>query len=349
MKLKFKDGTVIEVSETENKSKEEIIAEAKEVYKDFRDSQKVEVKDSEVLSIKQMYNDDNCAGWIFYSGDENKCWGGKSNDMGTAESLPSNDEEDFTDTMVLEKKIDLPNGMYICVGKFTDGLTIDDIPEQEVKSMNEIIEEIKKGWKIEDSQNCANGECVEDAQIKDVDPETINKLIKEEEDAVRSYENTIKIAREANDETAIARYQHIIEEEMEHIQELKDLLANDVHDSNEVEDSQVQDEPAHITFNELNEIFDKHNEENGIKHQFEDPNPLYGVMVFSNENAKNGQWKQEYPLESRSYRFSSANKYFIPGMLGNSIFAECLDESERINLVNYMYDWDIEYCYIENM
>lgn len=345
MKLKFKDGTIIEVSETEDKSKEEIIAEAKEVYKDFRDSQKVEVKDSKVISIKQMFNDDNCAGWIFYSGDENKCWGSNSNDLGLGNSLPLDDEEDNTDTMVLERKIEIPNGKYIYVGKSTGGLTIDDIPQEEIRTMDELVEEIKKDWKIEDSQK----QEVEDTQIKDVDPETINKLIKEEEDAVKSYENAIQIAKEANDEPAIARYQHIIEEEMEHIQELKDLLANDVHDSKEVEDNQVQDEPAHITFGELEKIFDKHNEENGVKHQFEDPNPLSGVMVFSNENAKNGQWKQEYPLESRSYKFSSANKYFIPGMIGNSIFAECLDESERINLVNYMHDWVIEYCYIENM
>lgn len=315
MKLKFKDGTVIEVSETEDKSKEEIIAEAKEVYKDFRDSQKqeVEVKDS----------------------------------------------IDNGDYYVLECK----NGLV----KYNDKLVLfeteaDALNYAELNNLEEPIayfadeEDKQQGIPQKDiiQDSCANGDCVEDTkenvEIKDVDPETINKLIKEEEDAVKSYENAIQIAKEANDEPAIARYQHIIEEEMEHIQELKDLLANDVHDSNEVEDSQqVQDEPAHITFGELKEIFDKHNSENNVKHQFEDPNPLYGVIVFSNENAKNGQWREEYPLESRSYRFSSANKYFIPGMIGNSIFGECLDESERINLIEYIHEWVIEYCYIENM
>lgn len=48
MKLKFKDGTIIEVSDSKGKSKEEIIAEAKKVYKDFRDSQK---KDSFITSL----------------------------------------------------------------------------------------------------------------------------------------------------------------------------------------------------------------------------------------------------------------------------------------------------------
>lgn len=46
MKLKFKDGTIIEVTDIKGLSKEEIIAEAKQVYKDFKDSQK-SVKDEE--------------------------------------------------------------------------------------------------------------------------------------------------------------------------------------------------------------------------------------------------------------------------------------------------------------
>lgn len=45
MKVKFKDGTVIEVEDCEGKSKKEIIKEAKQVYKDFKDNQ---VKDSQV-------------------------------------------------------------------------------------------------------------------------------------------------------------------------------------------------------------------------------------------------------------------------------------------------------------
>ena len=125
--------------------------------------------------------------------------------------------------------------------KFKDG-TIVEVTDTEGKSKEEIIAEAKKVYKeFKDSQNCANGECVEDTkenvEIKDVNPEEINKLIKEDEDAVRSYENAIKIARESNDEAAVARYQHIIEEEMEHIQELKDLLANDVHDSKPISDA----------------------------------------------------------------------------------------------------------------
>lgn len=142
MKFKFKDGTIIEPIETDNKSLLELKEEAKKVYKQF--------KDSEVLSIKQMFNDDNCAGWIFYSGDENKCWGSNSNDLGLGNSLPLDDEEDNTDTMVLERKIEIPNGKYIYVGNFTDGLTIDDIPQEEIRTMDELVEEIKSAWKVEE-------------------------------------------------------------------------------------------------------------------------------------------------------------------------------------------------------
>lgn len=50
MKLKFKDGTIIEVTDTKGLSKEEIVAEAKKVYKDFKDSQ---VKDGTLSQIEK--------------------------------------------------------------------------------------------------------------------------------------------------------------------------------------------------------------------------------------------------------------------------------------------------------
>lgn len=51
MKITFKDGTVVEVTNTEGKSKEEIIAEAKQVYDEFKDSQtKDSVSKEDILS-----------------------------------------------------------------------------------------------------------------------------------------------------------------------------------------------------------------------------------------------------------------------------------------------------------
>ena len=503
MKLKFKDGTIIEVSETENKTKEEIVSEAKQVYKDFKDSQKQEVKVKDSLSfggsVEFNYEIvDDLGKDIDFTNELNDfdVVVNKEQVLKEINDIMNSNDIKIFDIFVddVENKVMLLS-YRADISKFDEENADEEIENFIYGKLNDYNKDITINYQgnefkvkmfapknIQDT--CANGECVEDAQIKDVDPETINKLIKEEEDAVKSYENAIQIAREAKDETAIARYQHIIEEEMEHIQELKDLLANDVHDSKTVKDEkhinepqllsekephytimlehcnleydsfdnrvhnyggadeedakmnpyrdivydtleeaivdakklldevkpktritkisyscyyikiiewsesggnsvnengedigsfsifttfdknelpeilrkrlykdskQVQDEPAHITFGELDEIFKKHNRENGIKRQYEDPNPLYGVVVFSNENAKNGQWKKEYPLDSRSYKFSSANKYFISDMIGNSIFAESLDGSDSINLVDPIYYWDIEYCYIENM
>ena len=101
----------------------------------------------------------------------------------------------------------------------------------------------------------------------------------------------------------------------------------------------------HITFGELCSIFYKHNEEFNVTSQFEDrEHRLTGVVVFKSEN-----WPdKDFSLESRSYKIVSDNKYFISGMGGNSIFADCLDGSESIRLDWYLGSWEIDYCYIEN-
>lgn len=104
-------------------------------------------------------------------------------------------------------------------------------------------------------------------------------------------------------------------------------------------------EHKHITFSQLCSIFYKHNEDANITSQFDDKNALMGVVVFKSEN-----WPDKnFSLESRSYRFSSDNKFFISGMGGNSIFAYNLDNSDRgIRLDWYLPEWKIDYCYIEN-
>lgn len=55
---------------------------------------------------------------------------------------------------------------------------------------------------------------------------------------------------------------------------------------------------------------------------------------------------EPYSEEQRSYAFTNHNKAFISGMLGNSIFAECLDKSEYIKLSDYVPGWEVERCYI---
>jgi hypothetical protein len=101
-----------------------------------------------------------------------------------------------------------------------------------------------------------------------------------------------------------------------------------------------------ITFEELYERFVKHNEEKKVTSQYSasKSNRLVGVVVFKKEN-----WPgNDYSLESRSYQFVSDIKYFIPGLGGNSIFADCMDGSEEgIRLDFYLSSWEIDYCYIE--
>lgn len=102
-------------------------------------------------------------------------------------------------------------------------------------------------------------------------------------------------------------------------------------------------EHKHITFGQLCSAFYKHNEDTNVTSQFDDKNALTGVVVFKDEGANKG-----FSLESRSYRFSSDNKFFISGMGGNSIFARNLDNTDDIRLDWYLGNWEIDYCYIEN-
>ena len=98
-----------------------------------------------------------------------------------------------------------------------------------------------------------------------------------------------------------------------------------------------------ITLYQLCKIFDKHNSEARITQQYSDQSPLTGVVVFKQSN-----YTKVYSEQSRSYAFTSDNKYFIPEMGGSSIFAECLDGSEHmVRLDYYVGQWDIEYCYIK--
>jgi hypothetical protein len=68
--------------------------------------------------------------------------------------------------------------------------------------------------------------------------------------------------------------------------------------------------------------------------------------VFKNESWP--QRKEDYPLESRSYEFRSDEKYFLPEMGGNSIFATSLDGSDRnVRLDHYLHMWKVDYCYLK--
>jgi len=100
-----------------------------------------------------------------------------------------------------------------------------------------------------------------------------------------------------------------------------------------------------MTYKELRNKIDEHNKENNIVSQYSDDNPLNCVIVFKNESWP--ERKADYPLEARSYQFRSDEKHFLPEMGGNSIFAETIDGSDHCRLDWYLYDWVIDYCYIQ--
>lgn len=115
----------------------------------YLESESNNMEENKVVSIFDMFNSDDCAGWIFHTGD--KCWGGNSNDLGLGDYFPLEDEEDFTDTMRIEEKIPLDNGLFIYYGTWANDLTADDIPEDEITTKEELINFIKGAWGLNES------------------------------------------------------------------------------------------------------------------------------------------------------------------------------------------------------
>ena len=100
-----------------------------------------------------------------------------------------------------------------------------------------------------------------------------------------------------------------------------------------------------ITWRELREAMWKFNEEHGYTTKG-NKKYLEGVVVFTEDS-----FTKPYTEKERSYRVCSDNKAFLPNQIGNSIFADCLDDRAlgvRIDI--YMHDkespWKVEYCYL---
>lgn len=72
---------------------------------------------------------------------------------------------------------------------------------------------------------------------------------------------------------------------------------------------------------------------------------LTGVIVFKKENWTN----VEYSLDARSYKVGNWNNYFDDEKISLALWATTLDGSDsNVRLDYYIYNWDIEYCYILN-
>lgn len=98
-----------------------------------------------------------------------------------------------------------------------------------------------------------------------------------------------------------------------------------------------------ITYAEMAAAFRAHERNHPNEH-------LTGCIVFTEDS-----FKQEYSLESRTYRVSSDNKAFQPNMGGYSIYGSSLDGTDiGVRLEGYMAaerggskGWKVDYCYME--
>lgn len=96
----------------------------------------------------------------------------------------------------------------------------------------------------------------------------------------------------------------------------------------------------HISFSELEDFASEFFSQNPEIGQFQ--KAPKAAIVFKEES-----YSTPYPLEARTYIFTLANKYFMPNMIGTSLFADCLDGSEQmVRLDWYLNSWKIDYCYL---
>lgn len=101
-----------------------------------------------------------------------------------------------------------------------------------------------------------------------------------------------------------------------------------------------------MTYNEMKKYFREYNKtHNHIEEA------INGYIVITQDS-----FNREYTEEERTYEISSDNKAFIPGMLGYSIYGNCLDGIDRGVRMDYYLEeepngcgWKIERCYIKDI
>lgn len=97
------------------------------------------------------------------------------------------------------------------------------------------------------------------------------------------------------------------------------------------------------TKHEIIKRFQEHNESKGYHYGIDySGDEISAVIVYKQSN-----FTKEYSEQSRSYRVTNfGGKAFFNGMMGGSIYGDCLDGSEQGVRLD-AYQWDIDYCYFE--
>lgn len=98
-----------------------------------------------------------------------------------------------------------------------------------------------------------------------------------------------------------------------------------------------------VTFSSIREAFRQYNEEHHIQYGMSSNVPdITAIVVYKQSN-----FTKPYSETERSYRVDNrGGKAFFNGMLGNSIWGDCLDGKD-LGVRLDAYGWDIEYCYFE--
>ena len=99
------------------------------------------------------------------------------------------------------------------------------------------------------------------------------------------------------------------------------------------------------TLEEIRERFTTYNKTNNIQYGSAPKNvsEISAVIVYRQDN-----FSKPYSETERSYRVTNlSGKFFFEGMLGRSIWGDCLDGKD-LGVRLDAYPWKIEYCYFEN-
>ena len=101
-------------------------------------------------------------------------------------------------------------------------------------------------------------------------------------------------------------------------------------------------EKSTITKHDIIEAFRNHNRAKGYDYHGKSESDLSAVIVYASSN-----WATPYTEEQRSYRVcNNSGKMFFDGMIGNSIYGDCLDGVD-LGVRLDCYNWKVERCYFE--
>lgn len=100
-----------------------------------------------------------------------------------------------------------------------------------------------------------------------------------------------------------------------------------------------------ITLSDITERFREYNRQHGFTYGGKHPEGaqcISAVIVYKQSN-----FTKPYSEEQRSYRVNNlSGKRFFDGMLGDSVFGDCLDGSEEYVRLDCL-DWETERCVFE--